>query len=283
MTKITGISYSLSSPPTSLAQWQNKLTEEIRTLIQSGSEIIVYPELFLMGLVHYFETNDQTEQFEKISDYILNTLLLHLEKEFKKDNILLVLGSGPIKSNGKYHNAAPIFVNGQWIFQSKIYLTPWEDCFIAGEELNIFEFKNMKAAVVICFDIEQPYLAQKLKETGIDLILSPSATTNKNGNQRVNRCASSRAVELGAAVLAVPVVGTSDCDLVDYNEGRQGFFLPAQDDVTIEQEQFSAYSTQEHIVQSYDFDHQIILNLKMKSFETRPFLKEDPKKLLIRI
>jgi predicted amidohydrolase len=239
-------------------------------------------ELFLMGLSDYFGTTDQNLQFEKISDYVLNTLLVDLEKEFKNENILLVLGSGPVKASGKFYNAAPFFVNGQWSFQNKIYLTPWEDCFTPGEELKIFEFKMMKTAIVICFDIEQPYLAQKLKETGVHLVLSPSATTNKNGNQRVNRCASSRAVELGAAVLAVPLVGSSECDLVDYNEGRQGFFLPAQDDVIIEQEQFSIYSNKEHIVHTYDFDQQAILNLKNKSFETKPFLKKDPENLVIK-
>ena len=282
MTKITGISYSLENQPKTIGEWKDKLKSEIKDLIAQGTEILVYPELFLMSLAQYYPDHSESEQMEKISTFILDVLLVELGVELKHENIMLVLGSGPIKGQDAFFNSCPVFVNGDWSFQNKIYLTPWEDCFSAGEEIKIFNFKNLKTAIVICFDIEQPYLAQKLKETGVHLILSPSATTNKNGNQRVNRCASSRAVELGAAVLTVPVVGTSECELVDYNEGRQGFFLPAQDAIQTEQENYSAYSNKEHIVQTYEFSEETLIELKKKSFETKPFHKKDPEILNIK-
>lgn len=281
MTKITGISYSLSYQPATLLDWKNGLKEEIKSLIASGSDIIVYPELFLMGLTDYFQDMSESEQMEKVASFISDDLLFDLGSELKKSPVMIVLGTGPLKTDSKFYNSSPVFVNGEWSFQNKIYLTPWEDCFLPGESVRIFNFQGLKCAVVICFDIEQPYLAQKLKEEQVHLILSPSATTNKNGNQRVNRCASSRAVELGAAVLAVPVVGSSKCELVDYNEGQQGFFLPAQDSVTNEQQVFSEYSNDQQVIKSYEFDSEILKKLKERSFETRPFLKNDPEKLKI--
>lgn len=281
MIKITGVSYSVQNNHADKESWILCLLNEIKGLIQNGSDIIVYPELFLLDLEDYFKMYDLDQRHEKISDFINSDLLPLIKENLKQTNVLLVLGSGPIKRGTYLFNSSPIFINGDWIFQDKIYLTPWENCFHSGEEIKIFEFKKMKIAISICFDIEQPFLSQKLKEEKIDVLLCPSATTNKNGNQRVNRCASARSVELGAVVLSVPVVGNSTCDLIDHNEGRQGFFLPAQEDINISQEQFSTYSFGDHVVQSYEFNEDLIISLKKMTYETKPFLKSDPLKLKI--
>ena len=279
MIKMTGVSYCVSNNPADLNEWTIRLLNEIEDIAKSGSDVIVYPELFLLSLDDYFTEDNFNKKLEKISNYITEFLLPQIEDRFKSTGILLVLGTGPIKRGPDIFNSCPIFVNGDWIFQNKIYLTPWENCFKCGEEIKIFEFKKMKTAVSVCFDIEQPFLSQKLKEEKIDLLICPSATINRNGNQRVNRCASARSVELGAVVLAVPVIGNSNCDLIDHNEGRQGFFLPAQEDIIIDQEQFSIYSLNDHVIQSYEFDEGLIFSLKKITHETKPFLKSDPLKL----
>ncbi len=271
--KITAVSYSISSQPSTVKQWKENLIQEIRTLIIEGSEVILYPELFLMGLSDYFL--DITNQLSAIANYIENDLLPSLELILTNTKVLLVLGSGPKILNNKFFNSAPIWSNGVWFFQDKIHLTPWEVNFTSGSEIKIFSYNGLKTAIVICFDIEQPGLALKLKEEGVHFILVPSATVNKNGNQRVNRCASSRSVELGTAILTVPLIGDSKCDLVDHNEGRQGFFLPSQELVIDEQEQFSNYSLFEKIISHFELDIELIKELKMKNAETKPYLTKD--------
>lgn len=268
--KVSVVSYSLSLDPSTLKEWEDKLFEEIQKLQHEGADVILYPELFLMGLGKYFPESSLLEQIKKIAIYVEKTLLTKVASLLSK-NTLLILGSSPRQHAGKIFNSAPIFCEGKWFYQDKLYLTPWETDFTPGEELQVFSFRGLKTAIVICFDSEQPDLSLKLKEEGIDLVLIPSATTNLNGSQRVNRCASARAIELGAAVITSPLVGDSSVDLVDHNEGRQAFFLPAQEDITVSQEEFSEYSISKHIVAQYTLDLNMLKKLKIRTSETKPF------------
>ena len=267
--KCTVVSYSLSHDPASLTEWQNRLVEELQDFIQKGSEIILYPELFLMGLSKYFEGND----IQNVARYTSEKLLPELHKLLKDKNIFLVLGSGPREVNGNFFNSCPVYFENKWHFQDKLFLTPWETDFVSGHDLSIFTFKGLRTAVVVCFDSEQPDLAMKLKESEIHLLLVPSATTNENGSHRVNRCSSARSVELGAAVLTAPLVGESACELVDHNEGRQGFFLPAQESVKVPQETFSEYSVSKKVICDYELDIEMLKKLKEKDSETKPYHK----------
>lgn len=263
--KITNVSFSLSEQPKNLESWREKLLKEMENHFGSGTSIMLYPELFLMGLSHFMKESE-------IPHYVEKTLIPDIKATLKKDQ-LVVLGSFLRHHESQTFNSAPVIQKDSVFFQDKLYLTPWESDFTSGKELKVFSFMGLKTAVIICFDIEQPDLAMKLKQESIDLILVPSATTNKNGNDRVNRCASARAIELGAAVITSPIVGDSTCDLVDHNEGRQGFFLPAQDQIQRDQEEYSDYSTSLHIVKTYELEEEVIKDLKRPSSETKPFLK----------
>lgn len=272
--KIANISYSLSSQPRTLREWEEHLIDELKSFINDGCSIILYPELFLMGLTDYFP-GDLEKQLQTISSYVSQTLLMEIKSVVGKNDVFICLGSGPRVVHSKIYNSSPFFINGDWYFQDKLHLTPWETSFSNGEEIKISSFKGLTVAILICFDVEQPSLALKLKERGIHMLLVPSATTDRNGSNRVNRCANSRSVELGAAVITSPLIGDSQCDLVDHNEGRQGFFLPAQFLVTCEQERYSAYSIDKKVVQFYIVDEKMLLDLKKKDDETKPYLQKD--------
>lgn len=272
--KIAVISYSLSNQPSTLKEWKENLLNEIKKLITDGSDIIVYPELFLMGLTDYF-SGELADQLKEISSFTIETLLPDIKSLTSSKEIVVCLGSGPRVFENKIYNSSHLLINGQWNVQDKLHLTPWETNFTGGRELKVFNFKGLKLSVVICFDVEQPSLALKLKEKGVHMLLVPSATADRNGSNRVNRCANSRSVELGSAVITAPLVGDSKCDLVDHNEGRQGFFLPAQQIVQCEQEIYSEYSIAGKVVQSYELDEKMLIALKIQDSETKPFLQKD--------
>lgn len=272
--KIVNVSYSLSSQPETLEKWKEHLLDEVTSFISSGADIILYPELFHMGLTDYFQ-GDLVQQMKDISGYVLGTLLPEMKSAAGNADVVICLGSGPRLTGEKIFNSTPLYVKGNWIFQDKLHLTPWETDFSGGTEMNIFTFKGLKVATLICFDVEQPSLALKLKEEGVHLLLVPSATTDRNGSNRVNRCANARSVELGAAVITSPLIGDSQCDLVDHNEGRQGFFLPSQSIVAVEQEVYSAYSTDKKVVQTFTVDEKMLISLKNKDAETKPYLQKD--------
>lgn len=273
MMKISVVSYSLSDDPETLEAWKNKILTEIALLEDSGSDVILYPELFLMGLTRYVNVKGQSEEVRAVAELLRTDIYPWLSREFK-GQATIVFGSGPRIKGDLIFNSSAIYHQGKTFFQDKLYLTPWETDFTPGKEIRLFDLKGLKTCVMICFDSEQPDLAVKLKHESIDLMLLPSATTNRNGSQRVNRCASARSIELGAVVVTSPLVGDSSCELVDHNEGRQGFFLPAQECISIEQEQFSAYSVSEHIVCSYELDDKKIKELKKANGETKPFLEK---------
>ena len=281
--KCSVVSYSLSEDPENLDEWKNNLKVEINNFIENGSRVILYPELFLMGVYRYFKSSSPMEDIRNVAEFISNDLLPELKMFLDGKEVLLVLGTGPHLHGGKVFNTAPILHKGEWLFQNKLFLTPWETDFSPGEELLCFEFDGLKTAVVVCFDSEQPDLAMKLKNEFVDMILVPSATMTRNGNNRVNRCASARAIELGALVITSPLVGDSPCDLVDHNEGRQGFFLPAQEEITIQQEYYSEYSAVNKVITHYEIDENLLKNLKTHTLEAKPFLQPVHPKLSIKL
>lgn len=273
--KFAVVSYSSSGIIDSYEKWSQNLITEINDLISQGSEVILYPELFLLNLHSLCQKQELTEQLQEISSIVQEKLLPDISKHISKKDIVLCLGSFSRLVSKELFNSAPLFHEGKWIFQDKINLTPWETSFTPGREVNILNFKGLKLATLICFDVEQLSLGKLLKDEGIEILLVPSATSNKNGNERINRCASARAIELGAIVLTSPLVGDSPCDLIDHNEGQQGMFLPAQDAITDQQVQYSTYSKDQKIIHFFECDMSAIKDLKKKTEETKPFLHKE--------
>src|SRR6476620_9645160 len=132
--KVSVVSYSLSHDQMTLHDWKSKLLNEIRTLSDGGAEVIVYPELFLMGLSRYTDAKTHLEELEKTAHLIESDLLPFLKSSLSSWTTL-VLGTGPRIVHGKIYNSSPIFHKGEWLFQDKLFLTPWETDFTAGEEL----------------------------------------------------------------------------------------------------------------------------------------------------
>jgi predicted amidohydrolase len=272
--KVTVVSYSLSNKAPSLEHWLESLLTDINNFLKNGSDIILYPELFLLGLADFFK-GDRSSQLREVSRIIEDLLLPPLQAILNKKEVLLCLGSGPREFNGALYNSSYIWNSDRWIIQDKLHLTPWEMDFQAGDKLSVFTFKNFKVAVLICYDIEQPSLALALKKVGVDLILVPSATSDLKGNKRINRCASARSVELGAAVFTAPLIGEALCDLVDHSEGAQGFFLPSQNCVDTEGELYSDYTKDLKIIQNYELSVTVLRELKFNDEETKPYFKKE--------
>lgn len=277
---IATLSYSLSNWPSSLSLWEKDFLNELDQLVKKDSDIIVYPELFLMGLAQYFE-GSLDSQIKEIASYTEKILKPKIAHVLSGKEIFLCLGTGPRSIGDVITNTSWIYNNGAWGFQDKLHLTPWETSFTPGNTVSLFTFKGLRIAALICFDVEQPSLSLKLKSVGINLLLVPSATVDRNGSERVNRCASARSIELGAAVITAPLIGKSTCDLVDENEGRQGFYLPAQAAIKVEQVAHSIYSTDDKVVSFWEINQEALLLLKKHDGETKPFLVSENNNILI--
>lgn len=120
--------------------------------------------------------------------------------------------------------------SGQIGHQHKLILTPYERdhmAMVGGRDLTLFETPLGKIGVLICYDSEFPLLARQLVLAGADIILVPSCTDVSAGQTRVRQSARARAIEGQCLIVQSPLIGTvKNCDVVDQQTGRSGFFCP---------------------------------------------------------
>jgi predicted amidohydrolase len=179
-----------------------------------------------MGLERYVGNQNK---LTSVAELFWERLWPELQKELSQADKAVVLGTAPFKTEkGTVRNRAPILVEGRSLQQDKMFLTPWEKGFTGGEQVCIWTFRGIRFAVLICFDIEMPELSATLRGRGIQALLVPSATESVLGVERVGRCASARAVELGCYVGVSHLVGQTESELVDHNVGRLAWFTPSQ-------------------------------------------------------
>lgn len=168
-----------------------------------------------------------TELIEKATGDIIvfPEYLLELVDRPKIKNDKLIIWGSKVKRN---KNQLYIQNKKEKLNYSKMCLTPWEKHLNAGEEICVFDFNKVKIAVLLCFDVEFPKLAKKLRKEEVDLLIVPAATESALGYERISRCASARAIELGCAVITCHLIGRSDNKVIDENVGNHNLYLPAQ-------------------------------------------------------
>jgi predicted amidohydrolase len=167
-----------------------------------------------------FEQNNDCDIFI-FPEYFLK--LVDFEP-FSLSNKLIVWGSKVVDGFNRVH----IYNSSELTFAEKQMLTPWEPLLKPAEKTKILNFNGIKIAVLVCFDVEFPELAVKLKKEQIDLLIVPAATEEKLGYDRVSRCAGARAVELGCCVITCHLIGKTSAEVVDENTGNHHMFLPSQ-------------------------------------------------------
>ncbi|WP_395719443.1 nitrilase-related carbon-nitrogen hydrolase [Prosthecobacter sp.] len=191
-----------------------------------GADVVLLPEFTWMGLEPLVEPRSP----RRVAEVFWNELFLTLKSLLNRPGKAVVLGTVPFwdAERGVLLNRAPILLGDRVLHQDKLHLTPWESDFAPGSELRLWEFAGLRFAVVICLDIEIPEISARLRGAGVDVVLVPSATETMLGVERVDRCASARAVELGVVVGVSHLTGTAESGLIDENVGRTAVYFPSQ-------------------------------------------------------
>jgi predicted amidohydrolase len=188
-----------------------------------GADVVVFPEFAWMALERF------ATGAAGVAGLFWNELFPQMLESLKRPGKAAVLGTVPfIDADGGLRNRAPIVSDGRVLHQDKIHLTPWEHAFHGGERVCIWNFQGHRLAVLVCLDIEIPELAAALRGKGVDLLMVPSATESLLGVERVHRCASARAVELGCFVAVSQLTGVAESALIDVNVGRLAVYSPSQ-------------------------------------------------------
>lgn len=192
----------------------------------NGADLVLLPEFTWVGL----EPLVEPKTLQRVAEVFWGELLPALKSLLIRPGKAVVLGTVPFwdAERQELRNRAPILVADRILYQDKLHLTPWESDFSPGTELRLWEFAGLRFAVVICLDIEIPEISTKLRGAGVDVMLVPSATETVLGVERVDRCASARAVELGCIVGVCHLTGKAEAGLIDENVGRTAVYFPSQ-------------------------------------------------------
>lgn len=192
----------------------------------NGADLVLLPEFTWVGL----EPLVEPRTLQRVAEVFWGELLPALKSLLIRPGKAVVLGTAPFwdAERQELRNRAPILVEDRILYQDKLHLTPWESDFSPGTELRLWEFAGLRFAVVICLDIEIPEISTRLRGAGVDVMLVPSATETVLGVERVDRCASARAVELGCVVGVCHLTGKADAGLIDVNVGRTAVYFPSQ-------------------------------------------------------
>ncbi len=213
---------AVESPP----EFAKLVTQRVIESWADGADIVVFPEFTWMGLERFVEG---PEKLAGVAALFWENLWPGLREQLDRPDKAVVLGTVPfLEGDGRLKNRAPILSEGRVLYQDKIHLTPWENAFSGGGPLRTWRFRGHKLAVVICLDVEIPEISAALRGSELDLMLVPSATENELGVERISRCASARAVELGCYVGVSHLVGRTESELIDENVGQLALFIPSQ-------------------------------------------------------
>ncbi|WP_354624401.1 carbon-nitrogen hydrolase family protein [Psychromonas sp. MME2] len=94
------------------------------------------------------------------------------------------------------------------------------DTFLAGQDLQLFDWKNgnksVKVGLAICYDLRFPSLFQALRDNGAEVILVPAAFTQPTGYAHWLPLLQARAIENQCYVVAANQGGTHPCGRQTY-------------------------------------------------------------------
>lgn len=252
--------------------FKDHLLGKIKSSLNAGAEVVLFPEYtgYAVTKIPEFKTK---EAMAKLIWTEIFPEVMNLSKEF---DALICAGTAPNmhRDSGKYRNRAIIAASGKSVESYKRCLTPWETDFEPGSQPSMFEWKNFKFANLICFDVEFPEIAAELKRYSPHFVLVQTATADILGVERVARCASARAVELGAIVIVSALVGTDENNpLVAENMGKCSFYYPMQEVYKNQTALHSAIHMASDQVLMATIDLETISKVKKMDSETKPFLK----------
>lgn len=184
---VRAVAWDASWKPATEAEWNARVVAEVASAAKDGADVVVFPEGFSGGRG-------------------LEGVLSGVRDAAGADR-LVVLGNAPHREPGWDHSVsrARILSGGSWQEMDKLDPTPAErdgtPPVRPGIRLPLFRFRGAVVAALTASAIQKPEIAASLKKRAVQLVLVSAPALDEAGAARVERCASARAVELGAAVV----------------------------------------------------------------------------------
>lgn len=177
-------SRSTSIDITSIAATLSSSSAGDPTPIVDRPDLCIFPELFLCGYCGGIEHVVNDAQF---NDGPAIRLISSMAKEFK---VAILFGYAEREMQGTsitvYNSAMMIDSDGTILCNYRkvhLYGEYERKLFTAGDRLPpVIDFKGIKLAILICFDIEFVEPARVLTLAGAELLIVPTANTNQRNN-----------------------------------------------------------------------------------------------------
>ena len=193
--KISCIRYAFSKLA-SFEDYQKKITAIAEDKKSKDVDLILFPEYSGMELLGLFE-EPLVNPYLKLDSLYKDYLAFYKELAMSKQ-IHICSGTTLFHDRGKRYNRAHLFTKEGMIHtQDKCMSTRFEEEkeISQGSSCKVFNVEGVQLGILVCYDIEFPYLARGLCERGAQLILCPSYTDDWQGYYRVHVSSRARALE----------------------------------------------------------------------------------------
>ena len=219
-------------PVESVDQFQQQVAGLVETAADYGCGIVLFPEYFTIQLLTLGDIRRPVR--EQVRDLAAHRemFVALMARLARKHGIYVLGGTIPVVSDGSLHNEAFFFGrDGHYETQSKLHMTRFESedwGVSASGGLRIFSTAYGKMAVAICYDVEFPEMARAAARAGVDILLVPSCTDDRQGFLRVRYCAHARAIENQMYVVVSHTVGSLPMvPAVSLNYGQAAILTPS--------------------------------------------------------
>lgn len=272
MLVIDCITYDVGLNTGSFAGLVDDVISKTKASWESGADVVVFPEYTWVNAVQYASPMMDRHQ---LANAFWKNEFSKLQDALSVSGKTVVLGTVPRVQDGALYNTCPVFADGKFVMQDKLSLTPWEEEFTGGSTIEVFKIGALNCAALICLDSEMPDLSQVIKGYGrLDILFVPSATETMMGVERIARCSSARAVELGCAVVTCGLTGgIADYDFIDENYGRAALYLPSlagfENDARVVETSVESKGGKTH---RFEINEDVFAKSKLKIQSTNPAL-----------
>ncbi len=197
-----------------------------------GAEFVMFPEFMSVQLLSALEPMGSREGIRRLAQYTPQFIEL-MSTLAQEQGLYLIAGSHPVEQpDGSLQNVSMIFrPDGSHLSQPKLHITPSERTWwgiTGGDSIIVIQTPKVRIGVLICYDVEFPEAARYLTDQGVELLLVPYCTDNRQGYLRVTTCAAARAIENQIYVATAGVVGNlPDVPAMDIHYGRAAVFTPS--------------------------------------------------------
>jgi N-carbamoylputrescine amidase len=146
-----------------------------------GADLICFPEMNVTG----YSSRDEIKNSAETVPGAITQSILAMAREFK----MIVLSGLAEKDAHNRVFATHLVVTPEGVagYYRKIHIAPPEmNVFSRGESIPLFEIKDVKFGIQLCYDVHFPELSTHMASRGADIIFMPHASPRGTPTEKFN-------------------------------------------------------------------------------------------------